>query len=105
MATIKVNPGRARVNLKVWTHTMSTDMTGAHMSEEAAMLIYRIASGGKIVGPKTAGGILEGVIEAMQWADEIGGPEGADYIAMMERIAAEATQRAEKCRATLGASS
>lgn len=47
MAGIQVKPGRARVNLKVWTHTMSTDLTGAHMSERAATLIYKITLSGK----------------------------------------------------------
>lgn len=99
---ITVKPGRARVNLKVWTHTMSTDMTGAHMSEEAAQLIYRIAIGGKVVGPTSEAGILEGVLNAMQSAEEIEGPEGVEYVALMERIAAEATQRATNYRAAQG---
>lgn len=50
MARIEVKPGRARLNLKIWTSTMSTDMTGAHMSEAAALAIYKIAMSGDPAG-------------------------------------------------------
>lgn len=38
------------------------------------------------------------VLEAMQRAEELGGPDDAAYILLMERIAAEATRRAAACR-------
>ncbi len=39
--------------------------------------------------------ILSRVLEAMQHAEELGGPEGEDYVAMMRAIASEATRRAD----------
>lgn len=42
---IEVAEGRARVNLKVWTNTMTTDLTGARMSEDRATLITLLAVG------------------------------------------------------------
>jgi len=38
--------------------------------------------------------IYQNVIKAMQDAEEIGGPEGVMYISLMQRISAEAQQRA-----------
>lgn len=46
--------------------------------------------------------IYNDVLTAMQNAEEMGGPEGTDYIELMERIAIEATQRANNCREVLG---
>ena len=37
--------------------------------------------------------IFDAVIEAMQNAEEIGGPEGAEYSLLMEKIASEANER------------
>ncbi len=45
------------------------------------------------------GDIFDNVVKAMQNAEEAGGPEGDSYIALMERIAAEATKRAATFRA------
>ena len=41
----------------------------------------------------TAGEILEKVRAAMQVAEEIGSPEGDEYVALMHRIEAEARRR------------
>lgn len=46
------------------------------------------------------GEIFASVVAAMQPAEEIHGPDGADYIALMEKIAAEATRRAQTYKAT-----
>lgn len=46
--------------------------------------------------------IYNDVLTAMKNAEEMGGPEGTDYIELMERIAIEATQRANNCREVLG---
>lgn len=43
--------------------------------------------------------IFHDVLDAMQNAEELGGPDAAEYITMMERIAAEAVKRATICRA------
>lgn len=45
--------------------------------------------------------ILDSVIEAMQDAEEIGGPEGKEYIALMNAIIAEATKRRDIYSRTL----
>ena len=45
--------------------------------------------------------IFRSVFEAMQPAEELGGPTGDDYLALMERIAKEATERANVYRSTL----
>ena len=47
----------------------------------------------------TADEIFGNVLASMQDAEELGSPEGAEYIALMERIAAEAQQRAANARA------
>lgn len=44
------------------------------------------------------GDIFEAVMAAMQDAEEMGGPEGAQYVALMERIAHEAQGRANRYR-------
>lgn len=44
--------------------------------------------------------IFDEVVEAMQAAEELGGPEGDDYVTLMRRIAAEANQRIENFNAT-----
>lgn len=48
-----------------------------------------------------AGRIFDAVMQALQNADEIGGPEGAEYVDLMRRIATEATRRAATCAANL----
>lgn len=48
--------------------------------------------------------IFENVLAAMQDAEEISGPEGADYVALMDQIASEARTRAVNARANLGLS-
>lgn len=45
--------------------------------------------------------IFEAVMAAMQRAEELGGPEGAQYVALMERIAHEAQGRANRYRERL----
>jgi len=45
--------------------------------------------------------IFESVMAAMQPAEEMGGPEGAQYVALLERIAHEAQRRANTVRDTL----
>jgi hypothetical protein len=49
----------------------------------------------------TSDEIFEDVMRAMQQAEELGGPEGAQYVALLERIAHEAQRRADTMRATL----
>lgn len=46
--------------------------------------------------------IFELVLDAMQNAEELGGPEGDQYVALMEAIIQEATERREYLRLTLG---
>jgi len=48
--------------------------------------------------------ILAEVIFAMQAAEEIGGPEGSDYLDLMESIANEASKRRWTYRAVVEAS-
>ena len=43
---------------------------------------------------KVAQGIYQKVMDAMQPAEEMGGPEGDNYLALMLAIAKEATDRA-----------
>lgn len=57
----KIKEGRARLNLKIWTSTMSTDMTGCHMSEAAAQDIYRVALSGK----NEAQGVIEALVKEL----------------------------------------
>jgi hypothetical protein len=45
--------------------------------------------------------IFRNVFNAMQPAEEIDGPTKQEYIQLMERIAANATQRATVCRSIL----
>jgi hypothetical protein len=45
--------------------------------------------------------IFRNVIDAMQPAEELEGPTEQEYIRLMERIAADATQRAAVCRSIL----
>jgi len=45
--------------------------------------------------------IVRNVFDAMQPAEEIEGPTEQEYIRLMDRIAAEATQRATVCRSIL----
>lgn len=46
--------------------------------------------------------IFEEVLTSMQNAEELGGPEGPDYVALMEAIIQEAAERREYFRLTLG---
>jgi hypothetical protein len=45
--------------------------------------------------------IFRNVFEAMQPAEELEGPTEQEYVRLMERIAAEATERAAACRSIL----
>lgn len=47
--------------------------------------------------PSFARSIFDNVLEAMQDAEEAGGPEPYDYVVLMQKIAAEATKRANAC--------
>lgn len=51
--------------------------------------------------PQSARIIYAATLDALQDADEMGGPEGDDYIALMEAVAAEALRRANVCRLNL----
>lgn len=46
----------------------------------------------------TAKEIFDNVIKALQDAEEMGGPEGEDYLALMRAISNEALARAENYR-------
>ncbi|HET9062404.1 MAG TPA: hypothetical protein VFO62_03860 [Candidatus Binatia bacterium] len=61
----------------------------------AALAKTEIPDGGSYDGSD----VFDDVIKAMQNAESIGGPDGQKYIALMERIAAEATKRAANYRA------
>jgi hypothetical protein len=52
--------------------------------------------------PFVARWIFECVLDAMQNAEELGGPEGDQYVALMDAIIQEATDRREYFRLTLG---
>jgi hypothetical protein len=45
--------------------------------------------------------ILANVLAAMQPAEELGGPAGTEYVSLMEKIATEASLRAQTCRTNL----
>lgn len=45
--------------------------------------------------------IMADVLRAMQDAEEIGGPEGAEYVTLMLDIAGEAIKRAQNCASTM----
>jgi hypothetical protein len=47
--------------------------------------------------------IKAAALEALQAADEIGGPDAPEYVAMMESLAAECAKRAETARENHGA--
>ncbi len=44
MAT-KIKPGRARINAKIMTDTLTMDLTGCEMSKDRAMVIYQMLHG------------------------------------------------------------
>ena len=46
--------------------------------------------------------IFEEVLSSMQNAEELGGPEGPEYVALMDAIIQEAVERREYVRLTLG---
>jgi hypothetical protein len=46
--------------------------------------------------------IFEEVLNSMQSAEEAGGPEASEYVALMEAIIQEAAERREYVRLTLG---
>lgn len=46
--------------------------------------------------------VFERVLDAMQDAEELGGPEGDHYVALMVAIVEEATERRDYYRITLG---
>jgi len=52
--------------------------------------------------PFPARWIFEEVLEAMQNAEELGGPEGDHYLALMDAIIEEAQERRDYYRITLG---
>lgn len=51
--------------------------------------------------PPAARWIFERVLESMQSAEDDGGPEGQEYIDLMNAIVDEATERARHCRSAL----
>jgi len=52
--------------------------------------------------PFPARWIFKEVLEAMQNAEELGGPEGDHYLALMDAIVQEATERRDYYKITLG---
>lgn len=48
--------------------------------------------------PFAARRIYEQVLDTMQDAEEIGGPEGEEYVALMQAIIDEASERQSTCR-------
>lgn len=46
----------------------------------------------------TARVVFTDVLAAIQQAEEIGGPEGQDYLILMEAVMEEATERRDYCR-------
>lgn len=64
----------------------ATDMTGLHARFEDSLH--------KLSHPGSRHAIFWNVLQAMQSAEEMGGPEGPEYIALMNDIAAEADRRA-----------
>ena len=46
----------------------------------------------------TAREVFTEVLGAIQQAEEIGGPEGQDYLCLMEAVMEEATERRDYCR-------
>jgi hypothetical protein len=52
--------------------------------------------------PNSARRLFKQVLETLQHADELGGPEGGAYVALMEAIIAEAAERRDYYRITLG---
>jgi hypothetical protein len=65
--------------------------------------VYEPSVRERILGlPSAARWIFEEVLEAMQNAEELGGPEGDHYMALMDAIIQEATERRDYYRITLG---
>ena len=52
--------------------------------------------------PWSARRIFRNLLEALQDAEEIGGPEEGDYLALMDAIIQEAMERRDYFRITLG---
>lgn len=52
--------------------------------------------------PFAARWVFEHVLDAMQNAEELGGPEGDHYVALMDAIIEEAAERRDYYRITLG---
>jgi hypothetical protein len=52
--------------------------------------------------PSSARRLFEQILETMQYAEELGGPEGDHYVALMDAIIEEATERRDYYRITLG---
>lgn len=46
--------------------------------------------------------VFEQVLDAMQDAEELGGPEGDHYVALLDAIIEEAVERRDYYRSTLG---
>lgn len=57
---------------------------------------------GPYTNPKLAERLFSAVMDAMQNAEEIGGPNLPDYIRLMARIAREANERIERATAVHG---
>ena len=70
-----------------------TAITAAKASTETDLVIsHRRAQPATALSP-VAREIYDGVFDAMQSAEELGGPEDDDYVALMEAISREATTR------------
>ncbi|MCC6228543.1 MAG: hypothetical protein IT432_04875 [Phycisphaerales bacterium] len=75
-------------------------MTVADMTYEPAYTPSQRHRLHQLCGP--AKWIFEEVLNSMQHAEALGGPEGSEYVALMEAIIQEAAERREYVRLTLG---
>lgn len=75
-------------------------MTNTNMTYEPVFTPSQLQRLNQLRGP--AKWIYEDVLNSMQNAEEMGGPEGAEYVALMEAIIQEAVERCEYFRQTLG---
>ena len=93
-----VNPLNARDTLKINTHTTPAG-TNPGTSLYAPNTQQRLA---RLSGSATW--IFEDVLLAMQTSEELGGPIGEEYFALMQAIIDEASERAANYRAVLAES-
>lgn len=85
------------------SHLASSEKPGARMSAAPCLDCGRYFIDDDMTDATLVDVIFEKVMTAIQPAEEISGPDGAQYVTLMERIAHEAQRRADRVREELSA--